>query len=148
MILNSLIVLMVVVIMEGFAWLIHKYIMHGFMWHWHESHHTPRKGIFEKNDLFSLFFGSISAISIILGDLKNQEWLFWVGIGVAVYGVFYFLFHDVLVHQRIRFRFKTQNRYLKRIIQAHHTHHKVHAKKGAEAFGFLYAPKKYENLNK
>jgi len=29
-------------------------------------------------------------------------------------------------------------------MKAHYIHHKVHEREGAEAFGFLYAPKKYE----
>ena len=29
-------------------------------------------------------------------------------------------------------------------MRAHYIHHEVHTKEGAEAFGFLYAPKKYE----
>jgi beta-carotene 3-hydroxylase len=29
-------------------------------------------------------------------------------------------------------------------MKAHYVHHEVHTKKGAEAFGFLYAPKKYQ----
>jgi beta-carotene 3-hydroxylase len=33
---------------------------------------------------------------------------------------------------------------MKRIMHAHYIHHKVHTKEGAEAFGFLYAPEKYE----
>jgi beta-carotene 3-hydroxylase len=33
---------------------------------------------------------------------------------------------------------------MKRIMYAHYVHHKTHTKEGAEAFGFLYAPKKYE----
>jgi beta-carotene 3-hydroxylase len=32
---------------------------------------------------------------------------------------------------------------MKRIMNAHFVHHKTHTKEGAEAFGFLYAPKKY-----
>ena len=36
--------------MEAFAWLTHKYIMHGFMWRWHESHHVHHKNALEKND--------------------------------------------------------------------------------------------------
>ena len=27
-------------LMEGVAWAAHKYIMHGFLWHLHEDHHT------------------------------------------------------------------------------------------------------------
>jgi beta-carotene 3-hydroxylase len=30
------------------------------------------------------------------------------------------------------------------MIQAHYIHHAKHTKEGCEAFGFLYAPKKYE----
>ena len=39
--------------MEGVAWFTHKYVMHGFLWVWHRSHHTPRTGMFELNDLFA-----------------------------------------------------------------------------------------------
>jgi len=30
------------------------------------------------------------------------------------------------------------------MIHAHYVHHSKHTKEGCEAFGFLYAPKKYE----
>ena len=29
-------------------------------------------------------------------------------------------------------------------MNAHYVHHKVHTKEGAKAFGFLFAPKKYD----
>ncbi|HBC82800.1 MAG TPA: beta-carotene hydroxylase, partial [Escherichia sp.] len=51
MLVNSLIVILSVIAMEGIAALTHRYIMHGWGWRWHESHHTPRKGMFELNDL-------------------------------------------------------------------------------------------------
>ena len=38
----------------------------------------------------------------------------------------------------------TSGRYMQRIMRAHYVHHKVHSKEGAEAFGFLYAPKRYD----
>jgi beta-carotene 3-hydroxylase len=53
--------------MEFVAWFSHKYMMHGFMWVWHESHHKPRKGRFELNDLFGFMFALPSALLIILG---------------------------------------------------------------------------------
>jgi len=31
--------------MEVFAWFIHKYVMHGPGWGWHESHHTETEGL-------------------------------------------------------------------------------------------------------
>ncbi|RXK49935.1 beta-carotene hydroxylase [Aquirufa rosea] len=131
--------------MEALAWFTHKYIMHGWMWTWHQSHHVHHKNVLEKNDLFSVIFGILSTLTIILGaEIEEYRALLWIGLGIATYGLCYFVFHDVIVHRRIKIKFKAQNRYLKRLIKAHYVHHEVHEKEGAEAFGFLYAPKKYE----
>lgn len=146
MILNGLIVILTVLIMEAFAWFSHKFILHGFLWNIHQSHHTNEKKLFEKNDIFGVVFGLVSTLFIIIGSKYNYlNWLFFIGIGILIYGLFYFLFHDIIVHQRIRFKFTTKNKYLKRIIKAHNIHHKTHVKNGAEAFGFLYAAKKYKS---
>ncbi|MHA8101401.1 sterol desaturase family protein [Aquirufa nivalisilvae] len=132
-------------LMEGIAWFTHKYIMHGVMWNWHESHHVHHKNALEKNDLFSVVFGVLSTITIIIGaEIEAYRPLLWIGLGIASYGLCYFIFHDIIVHRRIKVKFKTKNTYLKRLIKAHYVHHEVHEKEGAEAFGFLYAPKKYE----
>ncbi|CAM3363533.1 sterol desaturase family protein [Aquirufa ecclesiirivi] len=132
-------------LMEGMAWFTHKYIMHGIMWNWHESHHVHHKHVLEKNDLFSVVFGVLSTLTIIIGaEIEAYRPLLWIGLGIATYGLCYFIFHDIIVHRRIKIKFKTKNSYLKRLIKAHYVHHEVHEKEGAEAFGFLYAPKKYE----
>ncbi|NGZ44906.1 beta-carotene hydroxylase [Cytophagaceae bacterium 50C-KIRBA] len=131
--------------MEGMAWFTHKYIMHGIMWNWHESHHVHHKNALEKNDLFSVVFGVLSTLTIIIGaEVEAYRPLLWVGLGIATYGLCYFIFHDIIVHRRIKIKFKAKNSYLKRLIKAHYVHHEVHEKEGAEAFGFLYAPPKYE----
>jgi len=67
-----------------------------------------------------------------------------IALGILCYGIFYVVFHDVVVHQRIKWRPLRQSHYLKRMIQAHYMHHSKHTRKDCEAFGFLYAPKKYE----
>ncbi|MHA8053543.1 sterol desaturase family protein [Aquirufa sp. OSTEICH-129A] len=132
-------------LMEGMAWFTHKYIMHGIMWNWHQSHHVHHKNVLEKNDLFSVVFGILSTLTIIIGaEIEAFRPLLWIGLGIATYGLCYFVFHDIIVHRRIKVKFKTKNTYLKRLIKAHYVHHEVHEKEGAEAFGFLYAPKKYE----
>ncbi|WP_266369228.1 sterol desaturase family protein [Tellurirhabdus rosea] len=142
---NVAIVLLTFVTMEGVAWFTHKYIMHGIMWRWHQSHHTHHKQVLEKNDLFSVLFSLTAVATVVVGSRVPSLWfLAPIGIGVTLYGIFYFLFHDIIVHRRVRIKFNTRNRYLKRIIRAHYVHHKVHVKEGAEAFGFLYAPRKYE----
>lgn len=133
------------VLMEGAAWFSHKYIMHGFMWRWHKSHHEPRKGKFEKNDLFGLVFAAISAGFIIIGSIKGYTWEFYFGIGIFLYGVAYFLVHDIFVHQRLSLFRNTQSSYFQAMRFAHKIHHKVTSKHGGEAFGFLFVSKKYRN---
>jgi beta-carotene 3-hydroxylase len=59
---------------------------------------------------------------------------------MTAYGAVYFGFHDVIVHRRLRHRFKPRSTYLQRIIKAHHIHHATREKHGAVSFGFLYAP--------
>lgn len=135
--------------MEWVAWFAHKYIMHGFGWKWHEDHHNHHKGFFEKNDYYSVVFGVLAAFLIIFGGLNPEYWyLRSIGFGVTMYGVSYFVFHDLIVHRRIKFKYIAKSSYMKRIMNAHYIHHKVHTKEGAEAFGFLVAPKKYENVKK
>ena len=130
--------------MEGVAWFTHKYIMHGFLWTWHESHHKSHNHLLERNDLFALVFSVPSFLLLFFGIGKNP-YMVAAGLGILGYGIFYVLFHDVIVHQRIKWRPKKRSRYLNRMIKAHYIHHEVHTKEGAEAFGFLYAPKKFEN---
>ncbi len=130
---------------EGVAWLSHKYIMHGFLWTWHRSHHTVHHRHLERNDLFAVVFSLPSIFIFYYFSLVSYNpYMLAVGLGIFCYGVFYFVFHDVIVHQRIRWRPARKSRYLQRMINAHYVHHSKHTKNGCEAFGFLYAPRKYE----
>ena len=126
--------------MEGVAWFTHKYIMHGFLWSWHRSHHKVHGHALEMNDLFALVFSIPSFLTIYLG---SGTWIMYVGFGILGYGIFYFIFHDIIVHRRIKIPFKAKSQYMKRIMKAHYVHHEKLSKEGGEAFGFLYAPKKY-----
>lgn len=136
---NTLIVLTTVVGMEAFAWYAHKYIMHGWGWGWHRSHHEPRRGWFEKNDLYALVFAGIAIVLIAVGTAGAYP-LQWIGAGMTLYGALYFLAHDGLVHRRWPFRHVPRNGYLKRLYQAHRMHHAVKGQKGCVSFGFLVAP--------
>lgn len=147
--LKILIVIATFLFMEFVAWFTHKYIMHGILWTWHESHHTHRKGFFEKNDLFAVVFSIPAIILIITGSLfPSIHLLMYVGFGITAYGIFYLLFHDILVHRRIKIKYKPRSGYLKRLVHAHYIHHQKHTREGCEAFGFLYAPEKYEPAGK
>lgn len=130
---------------EFVAWFTHKYIMHGFMWVWHKSHHTVHDHALEKNDWFGVVFSIPSIGLCYYGSIVTYNpYIISVGLGILCYGIFYLVFHDIIVHQRLRWRPKKRSKYLQRMINAHYAHHSRHSKEDCEAFGFLYAPKKYE----
>lgn len=131
-----------VIFMEGFAYVAHRWLMHGPGWFLHESHHRPRTGMFELNDLYAAIFAvpSISLFWYGIG-LGHGPLYAWIGGGIAAYGAIYFGFHDVIVHKRIGHRYVPKSSYMKRIMQAHRLHHVVETKEGTVSFGFLWAPK-------
>ena len=69
------------------------------------------------------------------------------GLGIALYGLGYFLFHDIMFHKRIPgVRIPVRGSYLRRIVHAHKVHHQTSNKKeGGTAFGFLYAGQQYDS---
>jgi beta-carotene 3-hydroxylase len=142
LIFNTSVVLITAALMEPFAWLMHRYVMHGAGWAWHRSHHQvePLKfGMFEVNDLYAVVFAAIAIVLIMLGNYQYSP-LQWVGAGMTLYGMIYFLVHDGLVHQRWRYRWIPRSGYLKRLYQAHRLHHAVVDKDHAVSYGFLWAP--------
>jgi beta-carotene 3-hydroxylase len=125
--------------MEGVAWCTHRWIMHGPLWCLHRSHHEPRAGRFERNDLFALLFASL-AIALFWNGMHpgwpgQVSW--WAGAGVTAYGALYALVHDGLVHRRWPMPRVARRGYLRRLVQAHHLHHAVQGRDGAVSFGFL-----------
>lgn len=131
-------------VMEAITWCTHKYIMHGFLWYLHEDHHQPRyQSIFEKNDWFFVIFAIPSILLFYFGVSPELNVLFFIGLGILLYGIAYFLIHDVLIHQRFKWFKRTKNRYLKGLRKAHKIHHKHLNKEHGECFGMLYVPIKY-----
>ncbi len=128
------------VFMEFVAWFTHKYIMHGFLWVLHKDHHIRDGRKFEWNDVFALIFATPSFLFIFNGIKASFDWKFYLGVGIAMYGLAYFIFHDVLVHRRMPLLDKLSNRYLRATITAHLDHHKPNA---FYNYGFLLAPWKY-----
>lgn len=137
--LNATLFVGALVLMEGVAYLSHRFLMHGPLWCLHRSHHEPRHGTFERNDAFAVFFSVPSMVLIYIGTNVHPAAL-WTGLGVAAYGVCYLLFHDVLVHRRIAHGYRPSGAYLRRIVHAHRLHHASRSRRGAVSFGFLVAP--------
>ncbi len=134
--------ILTVLFMEAFAYAAHRWLMHGPGWFLHKSHHRPRTGRFELNDLYAVIFAvpSISLFWYGIG-LGHGALYAWIGGGIAAYGAIYFGFHDVIVHKRVGHRYVPKSTYMKRIMQAHRLHHVVETKEGTVSFGFLWAPK-------
>ena len=129
--------------MELFAWVAHKYIMHGWGWGWHRDHHEPHDNTLEKNDLYGIV-GAVTSISLfaigsplLLGE-RAWEPATWIGLGVLFYGIIYTVVHDGLVHQRY-FKYVPRSGYAKRLVQAHKLHHATIGKEGGVSFGFVFA---------
>lgn len=130
--------------MEGVTWLTHKYVMHGFLWYLHEDHHRPGyEGIFEKNDLFFIIFAIPSILLFYFGVEGGLNYLFFIGLGILLYGMAYFFVHDILIHRRMKWFDKTKNNYLRGLRKGHKIHHKHLGKEEGECFGMLWVPNKY-----
>ena len=140
--------------MEFTAWFTHKFIMHGFLWFLHEDHHVQKRGFFEKNDAFFLIFAIPSWLLIMFGAMNGFDLKFYFGIGILLYGIAYFLVHEVLIHRRLKklrkYLFSNlQNKYYFKVLQrAHHSHHKHIQKEDGESFGMLIVGKKYFDMVK
>jgi beta-carotene 3-hydroxylase len=131
-------------VMEMVTWCTHKFVMHGFLWYLHEDHHQPKyQGIFEKNDAFFAIFAIPSILLFYFGVQPELNYLFFIGLGILLYGLAYFLIHDVLIHQRFKWFKHTKNKYLIGLRKAHKVHHKHLGKEEGECFGMLNVPKKY-----
>lgn len=141
---NFLIVILAFISMEGVAWFTHKFIMHGLLWNLHKDHHKKESsGFFEHNDFFFLVFALPGITCLFIGMQNGYNYLFWIGMGITLYGLTYFLVHDIFIHQRFKFLRNTDNKYFLAIRRAHKVHHKHIGKEDGECFGMLWVPFKY-----
>ena len=129
--------------MEFVAWSVHKFIMHGFLWNLHKDHHVvDHNKFFQKNDYFFLIFAIPSIILIFIG-FENLTIGFFIGLGIALYGLAYFIIHEIIIHRRLPPPKKTKSKYIKAIRKAHKIHHKNQGKHNGVNFGMLIVPSKY-----
>lgn len=130
--------------MEGVTWFSHKYIMHGFLWYLHKDHHQPKyQSVFEKNDLFFVIFALPSIALFYFGVKPTINYRLFIGLGILLYGLAYFMVHDVIIHRRFKWFDTIKSPYIKGLRKAHKVHHKNLNKEDGECFGMLYVPWKY-----
>lgn len=113
--------------MEPWARLLHGRVWHGVLWSVHESHHAPRSGRFERNDVLSGLHAPIAMILIVAGCQLVPSTLgaamIGAGAGMTLFGIAYLVVHDGIVHKRLPVGFLANVRYFKRVRAAHLVHH-------------------------
>ena len=122
------------VAMEFVSYLAHRFVYHGIGWKLHKSHHEPRKGMFERNDIFPLIFSCI-AISVMMFGLADpsRSDIVAMSIGISAYGLIYFFIHDLYVHRRAK-GLRLRLPFLRKLKKAHAIHHAF----GGEPYGLLF----------
>lgn len=126
------------VAMEVVSYLVHRFLFHGVLWRVHQTHHRRGKGPWELNDVFSSFFAAVAMGLLAIG--RDAPLFTGLGVGMTVYGLLYFAFHDVLTHRRFglgRGWAARLPRFVTRLATEHRKHHRSADKLGVPPFGFL-----------
>ena len=95
--------------MEMYARWAHKALWHDFQpgWLLHKSHHVPRLGPFEANDIFAVV-NAVPAMGLCLYGVLTPDLMgglcFGAGLGITLFGIMYMYIHDGLVHRRFPVR--------------------------------------------
>lgn len=133
--------------MEAYARWAHKALWHDNPWGWalHRSHHEPRTGPFEANDLFAIM-NAVPAMALCLYGFLRPDVVgglcFGAGLGITLFGISYMFVHDGLVHKRFPVGPLADVPALRRVAVAHQLHHteKYHG----VPFGMFLGPQELE----
>lgn len=138
--LAGLVLVSTVLLMEGWALRAHERVWHHALWFLHRSHHRPRTGPFEANDLLALVNAPPAVLLLSWGTWGNPGWvatLAWaVGAGISLYGTAYLVVHDGYVHGRLPLAFLDRSAWLRKVRAAHRVHHADEA----APFGLFMGP--------
>ncbi|WOG97063.1 hypothetical protein DCAR_0416402 [Daucus carota subsp. sativus] len=133
--------------MEYWARWAHKALWHDSLWHMHESHHKPREGAFELNDVFAII-NAVPAIALLAYGFFHKGLFpglcFGAGLGITVFGMAYMFVHDGLVHKRFPVGPVANVPYLRKVAAAHQLHHME--KFNGVPFGLFLGPQELEQV--
>nr|BAS69439.1 beta-ring hydroxylase [Rhododendron japonicum f. flavum] len=133
--------------MEFWARWAHKALWHASLWHMHESHHKPREGPFELNDIFAII-NAVPAIALLSYGFFHKGLVpglcFGAGLGITVFGMAYMFVHDGLVHKRFAVGPIANVPYFRRVAAAHQLHHSD--KFEGVPYGLFLGPKELEEV--
>ncbi|CAN4085851.1 unnamed protein product [Withania somnifera] len=133
--------------MEYWARWAHRALWHASLWHMHESHHRPRDGPFELNDVFAIT-NAVPAIALLSYGFFHKGLIpglcFGAGLGITVFGMAYMFVHDGLVHKRFPVGPIANIPYFRRVAAAHQLHHSD--KFDGVPYGLFLGPKELEEV--
>ncbi|KAJ0263276.1 Beta-carotene 3-hydroxylase 2 [Hirschfeldia incana] len=133
--------------MEFWARWAHRALWHASLWNMHESHHKPREGPFELNDVFAII-NAVPAIALLSYGFFNKGLVpglcFGAGLGITVFGIAYMFVHDGLVHKRFPVGPIADVPYLRKVAAAHQLHHTD--KFDGVPYGLFLGPKELEEV--
>ncbi|NP_001312763.1 beta-carotene hydroxylase 2, chloroplastic-like [Nicotiana tabacum] len=133
--------------MEFWARWAHRALWHDSLWHMHESHHKPREGPFEMNDVFAIV-NAVPAIALLNYGFFHKGLIpglcFGAGLGITVFGMAYMFVHDGLVHKRFPVGPVANVPYLRKVAAAHSLHHSE--KFNGVPYGLFLGPKELEEV--
>lgn len=130
-------------VMEWVAWASHKYLMHGLLWVLHRDHHRGPRGKLQRNDAFFVLFAIPSWLCIMLGSMHASAVSVSIGAGIALYGIAYFLVHEIFIHRRLKFWRDTKSVYWLAVRRAHLQHHRHLEREDGECFGMLWVERRF-----
>lgn len=114
--------------MEMYARVVHRHAWHEYQPGWliHKSHHEPRTGPFELNDVYAIV-NAVPAIVLTGYGFLREDMVggvcFGLGLGITLFGMAYMFVHDGLVHKRFPVGPVKDVPGLRRIAVAHRMHH-------------------------
>mmetsp|Transcript_6464 Transcript_6464/g.12801 ORF Transcript_6464/g.12801 Transcript_6464/m.12801 type:complete len:304 (+) Transcript_6464:57-968(+) len=129
--------------MEMYARWVHRYMWHenDLGWAIHKSHHEPRLGPFEANDIYALM-NAAPAIGLCWYGFMRPDVIgglfFGTGLGITLFGISYMFIHDGLVHRRFPVGPIAKVPMLRKVVVAHQMHHSD--KYGGVPFGMFLGP--------
>ncbi|CAM6038813.1 unnamed protein product [Sphagnum compactum] len=133
--------------MEFWARWAHRALWHASLWNMHESHHKPREGPFELNDIFAII-NAVPAISLMAIGFFNHGFVpglcFGGGLGITMFGMAYMFVHDGLVHRRFPVGPVADVPYLQKVAAAHQLHHADLF--GGIPYGLFLGPEELEEV--